>query len=291
LQLLNNNPIYRLLIPKPVRTFFWKIFLSSKIINSYKDSSDKEIKEIILNIKKNGIQIISSTLSQEYDASKIKVYYDEIKNLNYVNFKKNKKIYFKKKWSKKRIQKALNQLYIEQDINSPHRYLTNEFNVDKNTIVADIGCAEANFSLDIIDKVKHIYLFETNNVWDEPLKATFEKYKDKVTIVNKMFSNKDSANTIDGGKFLKDKGVNFLKIDVDGYEEEVMNSLQENLKTTKKIKIALCTYHADTDYKKYKDILENYNFKVSSSKGYMIFYWDKNLKFPYLRRGVLRAEK
>ncbi|GIR10631.1 MAG: hypothetical protein CM15mP22_0510 [Gammaproteobacteria bacterium] len=31
LQLLNNNPIYRLLIPKPVRTFFWKKFLSSKL--------------------------------------------------------------------------------------------------------------------------------------------------------------------------------------------------------------------------------------------------------------------
>ena len=100
MQLLNNNPIYRLLIPKPVRTFFWKKFLSSKIINSYIDSSDEEIKEIILNIKKNGIQIISSTLSQEYDASKIKVYFDEIKNLNYVNFKKIKKYILKKNGQK-----------------------------------------------------------------------------------------------------------------------------------------------------------------------------------------------
>ena len=85
MQLLNNNPIYRLLIPKPLRTFFWKKFLRSKIINSYKDSNDEEIKEIILNIKKNGIQIISSTLSQEYDASKIKVYY-EISGESYDNF-------------------------------------------------------------------------------------------------------------------------------------------------------------------------------------------------------------
>ncbi len=240
MQLLNNNPIYRLLIPKPLRTYFWKKYLSSKIINSYKNSNDLETKEIILNIKKNGIQIISSTLSQEYDASKIKVYYDEscyVCSLE-INAVRGR-------------GEACGIEFI--DISSP------DFNKDGN--------------------------------YDEPLKATFEKYKDKVTIVNKMFSNKDSENTIDGGKFLKDKGVNFLKIDVDGFEEEVMNSLQENLKTTKKIKIALCTYHADTDYKKYKDILENYNFKVSSSKGYMIYYWDKNLKFPYLRRGVLRAEK
>ena len=65
-----------------------------------------------------------------------------------------------------------------------------KFNVDKETIVADIGCAEANFSLDVIDKVKHIYLLETNNVWSEPLKATFGTYKEKVTIVNKKFYNK-----------------------------------------------------------------------------------------------------
>ena len=75
---------------------------------------------------------------------------DESLKLKYVNYKKDKPIYFKKKWSKSRIQKALNQLYIEQDINSPHRYLTDDFNVDKDTIVADIGCAEANFSLFVI---------------------------------------------------------------------------------------------------------------------------------------------
>ena len=39
-------------------------------------------------------------------------------------------------------------------------YLTKKFNVNKNTVVADIGCAEANFSLDIVDKVKHIYLYD-----------------------------------------------------------------------------------------------------------------------------------
>ena len=59
-------------------------------------------------------------------------------------------------------------------------------------------------------RVKHIYLFETNNVWEEPLNATFRKYKDKITIVNKKFSNTDSSTSINGSKFLKDKGVNFL---------------------------------------------------------------------------------
>ena len=185
----------------------------------------------------------------------------------------------------------MNQLYIEQDINSPHRYLTDDFNVDKETIVADIGCAEANFSLDIVDKVKHIYLFETNNVWEEPLNATFRKYKDKITIVNKKFSNTDSKNSINGSKFLKEKGVSFLKIDVDGHEDEVISNLEELISESKKMKIALCTYHSNDDFNKYSKLLQKYNYSIAHSKGYMIFYWDKKLDKPYLRRGVLRAKK
>ena len=57
------------------------------------------------------------------------------------------------------------------------------------------------------------------------------------------------------------------------------------------MKIALCTYHSNSDFKKYSEILKNYDYKISNSKGYMIFYWDKKLNYPFLRRGVIRAEK
>jgi len=291
MQKINVNPFYRLIIPKPLRTYLWKIYLKKKILKEYSNSRDKEIIEIISNINENGIKIISSTLSRDYKEDEIEVLFDEALKLKYVNYKKGKPIYFKKKWSKSRIQKALNQLYIEQDINSPHRYLTDDFNVDKETIVADIGCAEANFSLDIVDKVKHIYLFETNNVWEEPLNATFRKYKDKITIVNKKFSNTDSKNSINGSKFLKEKGVSFLKIDVDGHEDEVISNLEELISESKKMKIALCTYHSNDDFNKYSKLLQKYNYSIAHSKGYMIFYWDKKLDKPYLRRGVLRAKK
>lgn len=291
MQKINVNPFYRLIIPKPLRTYLWKIYLKKKILKEYSNSRDKEIIEIISNINENGIKIISSTLSRDYKEDEIEVLFDEALKLKYVNYKKGKPIYFKKKWSKSRIQRALNQLYIEQDINSPHRYLTDDFNVDKETIVADIGCAEANFSLDIVDKVKHIYLFETNNVWEEPLNATFRKYKDKITIVNKKFSNTDSKNSINGSKFLKEKGVSFLKIDVDGHEDEVISNLEELISESKKMKIALCTYHSNDDFNKYSKLLQKYNYSIAHSKGYMIFYWDKKLDKPYLRRGVLRAKK
>lgn len=288
---LNSNPLYRFFVPKSLRTRIWKNYLQKKILSHYESSKDEEIQDLIKNIRKNGLKIISNKLTRDYNQEEINVSYDEKRKMKFVKFNNNKKIYFKKNWSKSRIQKAFNQLLIEQDKNSPHRYLSSDFDVDEETVVADIGCAEANFSLDIVDRVKHIYLFETNNVWDKPLKSTFEKYKNKVTIVNKKFSNKDSSNTINGIKFLNDKGVNFIKIDVDGYEEEVMTNIDEMIKKTKKMKIALCTYHAQADYNKYSKILKSYGYEVTHSKGYMIFYWDKNLKFPYLRRGLIRAKK
>ena len=236
---LNSNPLYRFFVPKSLRTRIWKNYLQIKILSHYESSKDEEIQDLIKNIRKNGLKIISNKLTRDYNKEEINVSYDEKRKIKFVKFNNNKKIYFKKNWSKSRIQKAFNQLLIEQDKNSPHRYLSSDFDVDEETVVADIGCAEANFSLDIVDRVKHIYLFETNNVWDKPLKSTFEKYKNKVTIVNKKFSNKDSSNTINGIKFLNDKGVNFIKIDVDGYEEEVMSNIEEMIKKTKNMKIAL----------------------------------------------------
>ena len=66
MQLLNNNPIYRLLIPKPLRTFFWKKFLRSKIINSYKDSSDEEILRLLKKCPVNLDQAFDFTYQEDY---------------------------------------------------------------------------------------------------------------------------------------------------------------------------------------------------------------------------------
>ena len=70
-----------------------------------------------------------------------------------------------------------------------------------------------------------------------------------------------------------------------------MTNLESLIQKSKEMKIALCTYHAQEDYEKYSKILKSFGFEVSHSNGYMIFYWDKNLDYPYLRRGVLRAKK
>jgi len=90
--------------------------------------------------------------------------YGNEKGMNYV-MQEGKRLYFKKRWNVSRIKKAYADLLREQDENSPHRYLTNTFTVDKNDTIADIGAAEGNFSLSVVDKIRKIYLFERDNEW------------------------------------------------------------------------------------------------------------------------------
>jgi len=87
---INSNPIYRLFIPKFLRTIIWKNYLKKKILSSYKNSQDKEIIELISSIKERGLHIISSKLKGHYDQDKINVNYDPQRKMKYVNFDNEK---------------------------------------------------------------------------------------------------------------------------------------------------------------------------------------------------------
>jgi precorrin-6B methylase 2 len=283
--------IYRVVVPKPVRTKILKRSLRKKIL-SYSASHpdhDEEKKEIIHYLENNEIRIFPYPFHNDYSPEKIEVFYDESKKMRYV-LQDGRKLYFKKRWGVKRIRQSYCDLIREQDKNSPHRYLNDSFSVQKGDVLADIGAAEGNFSLAVIDDVDRIYLFEHDNEWIEALKATFEPWKDKVTIINKFVANKDDASHIKFDTFYSENNdVNFLKIDVDGAESNVLDSCIQMLSSNKPLKIALCTYHKNEDEKEFTALLKKYGFAVTPSNGYMINYYDKQLKEPYLRRGLLRG--
>ena len=52
---INNFFVYRILVPKPLRTLIWKSFLKKKILSFYSNTNDIEIKKIkrlqVINIK------------------------------------------------------------------------------------------------------------------------------------------------------------------------------------------------------------------------------------------------
>ena len=211
-----------------------------------------------------------------------------------------KRLYFAKDISTdaaKRIYKN----YIEREnllgggytTKAPHQYQTDDFKIEQNDVLLDIGCAEALLALDCIEKVKKAYLFECDERWLAPLKATFEPYKEKVVIVPKFVSNTDSktSTTLDS-IFNESKGDSFfIKMDIEGEEEKVLLSSKKFLESQNNIKIACCTYHKAHHAEAISKFLKSLNYNVEFSDGYMLFLYDSHVAPPYFRRGLLRAHK
>jgi hypothetical protein len=276
--------------------------LRKRILKYYSELPETEIneeqKEVIKYLENNPVAIFPYAFSQKYSPEKIEVQFDLSNGMPFV-MQEGKKLYFRKRWTVlnkrrtvKRIQRAYADLSREQDPESPHRYLSSGTDPGENDVIADIGAAEGNFSLSLIEKVKKIYLLEYDREWIKALKQTFEPWKDKVEIISRYVSDCDDEKHISLNTLLKsNKDITFLKIDVDGNEQRVLNGAKEILKAGIPLKIALCTYHKNNDEKEFAALLLENGFTLIPSKGYMIHYYDKKMKAPYLRRGLIRAER
>lgn len=285
--------IYRILVPKPLRIIILKKTLRKKILEYFASLPENEVndeqREVLRYLDNNPVKIFPYPFYDNYSPEKIEVMFDPQTGMRYV-LQEGKRLYFKKRWGEKRIKRAYSDLLREQDINSPHRYLTESFTVGNDDVIADIGAAEGNFSLSVIEKIRKVYLFEYDNEWIEALKATFAPWAEKVEIINKYISDSDDGSHIRFDTFYKNKkDITFLKIDVDGAEAIVLNSCSEVFKTPEPFKVALCTYHKNNDEKDFSLLLRNHGFSITPSKGYMIHYYDKKMKAPWLRRGLIRA--
>ncbi len=287
--------IYRVLVPKPVRTIILKKNLRKKILHYFaslpEDEVNNEQREVLEFLKNNSVKIFPYPFYDNYSPDMIEVYYDGANGMRYV-LQDGKRLYFRRGWSEKRIKRACCDLTREQDINSPHRYLSDTFYAGSNDVLADIGAAEGNFSLSVIEKVRKIYLFEYDPKWAEALRATFAPWPDKTEIINKYVSNINDRSHIRFDTFFESRNdINFLKIDVDGAESLVLDSCDKVFRSGNSFKVALCTYHRNHDEEEFTLLLLRHGFYVTRSKGYMIHYYDKNMKAPYLRRGLIRAVK
>ncbi|MDX1939465.1 MAG: FkbM family methyltransferase [Saprospiraceae bacterium] len=242
-------------------------------------------------IKKNGISVFPYPFAEKYSPKDIKVLLDKELGLRYVILDK-KRLYFKRSLSEKEIKQNYYFLEMEQDKESPHRYLTDEFQVVDGDTIVDIGAAEGNFSLSVVEKAKAIYLFETDEEWIEALEATFAPWKDKVQIINRFVSDVNDDKNITLDNFFADKDAfDFIKIDVDGAERPLLKGFDELLSSNMPLKIALCTYHQQHDEQEFSDLLIQKGFNITTSKNYMLFIYGEPLQPPYFRRGLIRATR
>ena len=142
-------------------------------------------------IKEHGYSRHLYEFKDEYANMPVDVQKDEEKGLYYVQ-KEEKRLYFRKSTPARKIQKYYRALSMEQDRRSPHHYFNSVKEVTGKVFV-DVGCAEGYSSLEIIEEAKHVYLFEQDEQWLEAIRATFEPWQNKVTIVQKYVSDHNSS--------------------------------------------------------------------------------------------------
>lgn len=202
----------------------------------------------------------------------------------------HKKLFFRSNWSDKKTANYHNGLLMEQDPESPHCYLTDSFKVSEEETLIDIGAAEGNFSLDMAEVAKKIMLFETDPAWKEPLQKTFAPFNNKVSVYAKLVgdqSTEDMVQLDDFPELLHEKL--FIKIDVEGWERKVLKGMSSLLEKNPNIRLVICTYHNNADAAEFEEFFQSKGFTTEFSKGYMLFYYDKKISSPFLRKGVLRV--
>lgn len=226
----------------------------------------------------------------KYEFYKTDVFFDQTYNCYYALFE-GKKLYYPKKFKKNHVIWNTKSAIKEQEPNSPHLYLTNNFQVEPDSIVIDAGVAEGNFSLSIIDKVKKLYLIECDPAWIEALKLTFAPWKDKVVFIEKYLSDSNTENYINIDSIVQpDPNENyFIKMDIEGYEKNALAGMKNLIKTCPKIKMSICTYHHPEDLSHIEKIVKNSGFKCEVSDGH-ILYFQLNEE-PTFRKALIRAEK
>lgn len=271
--------------------------LKKKVLDYYagipQDKIPDDQKTVIDYLREHDISVFPYAFPREYRASDIGIAKDETHDLHYMLWE-GKKLYYKDGSRRGKAQQYFNSLRLEQDSRSPHRYLSGEFDVAEGDVVVDVGAAEGNFSLSIIEKARAVYLFETDKNWIRALEATFAPWRDKVSIVRKFVSDKtaDDRVTLDD-YFGSNQRIDFIKADVEGAEAQVLRGAQKTIERQKALKITICTYHRQEDAATLDDMLKKQGFNTRFSDGYMLYYYGRTnvVREPFLRKAVLRAVK
>lgn len=275
--------------------------IGRELKQAFSGSGDSEIQELLRNIQTQGeVKVFNYPFADKYHAENVKVYHDETRGYPYVLHavgEEQERLYFPGKWSTGQIQAAYNNLLIEQDAESPHLYVHKDYPVPDNALVFDCGVAEGNFSLSIVKRAKHVYLFEGDQEWHEPLRLTFDQWKDKVTLVPNYIADVNEENYISLDAFFDKLNIQneklYVKMDIEGYEEQALEGFRKTLGQAKEITMAVCSYHKQESEENIRRFFgATGDYQAGSSKGYMILNnFCEEITFPYIRRGLLFIKK
>lgn len=195
--------------------------------------------------------------------------FDKAKNLHYVSHN-GKPLYFPRTIPTEKIPRLYLELVMEQDARSPHCYFSDIERQLAGRTLLDVGAAEGIVTLTAIDIIGKAYLFECDPAWTEALEATFEPYKDKVIIVNRLVGEKDDDRTVTLTTFLSDKADTslFIKMDIEGMEATALRGADGLMRSDRDVAFAVCTYHENDDGAEICRILSEAGCTLTHRRGF-----------------------
>lgn len=263
-----------------------------RVLADQEGANRKEYQKIVEFLEKNKLGVYNYDFIKKYADLRIDVYRDEECGLFYV-LRNGKKLYFKRDYdSEELVRNYYRTILLEQDADSPHRYTSEEFFVEGGVLV-DCGGAEGFFMLDAIEKIDKGIVFEAEDDWVEALNKTFEPYKNKVEIIKKYVSDISDDVYIKLDDILdKDIKEIAIKMDIEGYEQKALEGAQSVIHMIPRVILFVAAYHKPEDYNKIKEWIQmNGEYKIQESNGFMVNLWEKKLKEPFWRKGIIRAKK
>lgn len=277
---------------EPVKHFYWLLRIYFGLNKAKSANYKKELNFLKQNYKNvTGISyVFPYSFVLHYSPSNVEVLWDQNKGLFYVMHKAQKLFYSRKYSLKEKVQISYYALEVEQDKESPHCYFNNNVVYPQKGVILDIGAVEGNFSFDVVEQANFLYIFVPDQDWIEALNYTFEPWKEKVKIINSLVGSKDTLETICLDSLLPEGEVDFIKMDVEVMELEILNGGQELIQRSSKIKIIATTYHNENDGNMIQTFFEKLSFKYNYSPRYMLFI-HKLISKPYFRKGLLFTYK
>ena len=258
------------------------------ILEQYVRSTDKDIQEICEYLQNHELDMFNGQVKKEYSGDMFDIYRDEGNGLLY-SYWGTKKIYLASTIKNELIAKEyLCSLCKEQDEDSPHCYGMDLLDMKCSDVVIDGGAAEGFFSLQIIDKVKKVYLIEGDGKWVEALKCTFEPYRHKVEIIPKWLGDRAEEGMVTLDEIGLSDEITVVKLDIEGAEARALEGGKGLFSSDRPMTAIVCTYHETEDAEAFEEYFKEKGFCTRFSKGYLFVDGLDTIKAE-LRKGVLCA--
>ncbi len=164
------------------------------------------------------------------------------------------------------VREIYNSLCMENDKQSPHRYFSTFCKFPRGGNVADVGAQEGMLGLNYISVIQKLYLFECDQSWIKALEATFEPYKEKISIIPKFVGDMNNDKFVKLDTYFADKDIHFVKMDIEGWELKALNG-SNNLLKRKNVTWAVCSYHNSDDECKIIDKYRENEMEYAVSPG------------------------